>query len=574
MTTYTHQQLCRDIARLDTCPEDESEFARWCRASGHLDLLAENCDQDEFIIALYGPYAYLRSLFVDRSTLDGTTPDVLIKWQPPHSERLVSYSWIDPDGPVNLVREYSIEDRQFLLDAESPIFRRSIDGVNDQYSLFWEPKQEYLHAIDAHWRPERKAYSKIDKQGDWLDLICVTVPDIDEDDGITLVSFQRDALDQYLAIRDMVIVQMFDFTLYRKPFSVNASWHDSEWSPLQQPGRFLFRQQTGSDVVGTRGVQIVPPKLTRLVAEQRIRDGNRWPEPDEFVEFIVHDFRNKEVRSVSTNPVSTTTYFDTIDNNLPFETSPAFFGPEVLSRYKADHDKYRMLDSHIFCRNAWDLRYHVNDANQISAYICDLRNLPTKEQLYWKSFNEEPKAGLSENAITTDFLGKWLSEDEPLPALKHILQTWHERQVPWWRLIDQPALDRITVPVGESRDEWQDAILVLCRTVVDGFDVKHLRKEAETRDVDVEANLRSLGLLRQIVGKSENAQPDETLPALHDLQRLRSAGGKTHAVPQGGLSVAQKVKTTHGTFRAHFEDICVQLANDLLLIKEVLANSK
>ena len=574
MTTHTHRQLCSDIARLDTCPEDESEFARWCRASGHLELLARNCDQDEIIIAAYGPYTYLRSLFVDRTTIDSTTPDTLLEWQPHPSERLVSYSWVHPDGPVSLAREYSAADQQFLLDAESPIFWRTIDGVNDQHSSSWEPRQEYLHAVDAHWRPDQKAYSKIDKQGDWLDLICVTVPKFDEVDGITLISFQRDALDQYLAIRDMVVVQMFDFTLYRKPFGTNSSWGNSERSPLQRSEQIHFRQQIGTGIVGTRGVQIIPPKLTRRAAEQRIRDSISWPEPNEFVEFIIWDIRHGGVRSVSSDPASTTTYFDMQDNDLPLEMSPAFFRPDVLSKYRADQDKYRMTDNYVSCRNAWDLRYRVNDANQISAYICDLRNLPINEQLYWKSSNEEPKAGLSQNTITTDFRGEWLSKDEPLPALKHILRTWHGRQTPWWKLVDQSALDRITVPVSESRDEWQYAILALCRTVVDGFVGKHLRKEAEARDGDVEANLKSLGLLRQLAGKSENAQPDKTLLALHELQRLRSKGGKTHAVSQGGSSLAQEVKVTHGTFRAHFEDLCVRLANDLLLIEEMLANSK
>lgn len=574
MTTYRHQQLCDDIARLDTCPEDENEFARWCRASGHLELLAENCDQDELIIAMRGPYSYLRSLFVDRTTLEGTTPDALIKWQPRRDEGLMAYSAIYPSGAVNLVREYSREARQFLLGAESPVFRRSIEGVSDEYGQSWEPRQEYLHVINAHWRPERKAYSKIDKQGDWLDLICITTPKFDEVDGITLVSFQRDALDQYLAIRDMVVVQMLDFTLYRKPFSKNASWHINELSPLRQPRQFLFRQRTGSGVVRTRGVQIVPPRLTRPAAEQQIRDDNFWSEPNEFVEFIVHDFRNEEVCSVSTNPASTTTDFDAKGNNLPFEISPAFFDPEVLSRYKADQDKYRIVDNCIYCRSVWDLQYHVNDANQISVYICDLRNLPVREQRYWQSFNEKPKAGLSENAITTDFLGKWLSEDEPLPALKHILQTWHGRQVPWWRLIDQSALNRITVPVSESPDEWQNSILILCATIVDGFEVKHLRKEIKARGGDAQDNLRSLGLLRLLTGKSENAQPDKTLLALHELQRLRSKGGKTHAVSQGGSSLAQEVKVTHGTFRAHFEDLCTRLADDLLLIQRVLTDNE
>ena len=246
MTTHAHQQLCSDIARLDTCPEDENEFARWCRASGHLELLARNCGQDELIIAAYGPYTYLRSLFVNRTTIDSTSPDTLLEWQPHLSERLVSYSWVHPDGPASLAREYSAEDQQFLSDAESPIFWRTIDGVNDQYSSSWEPRQEYLHAVDAHWRPDRKAYSKIDRSGDWLDLICVTAPKFDEVDGITLVSFQRDALDQYLAIRDMVVVQMFDFTLYRKPFGTNSSWDVIVNAVLcNGPNRFSFGNKQG-----------------------------------------------------------------------------------------------------------------------------------------------------------------------------------------------------------------------------------------------------------------------------------------------------------------------------------------
>ena len=574
MTTYRHQQLCDDIARLDTCPEDENEFARWCRASGHLELLARNCDQDELIIAAYGPYTYLRSLFVNRTTIDSTSPDTLLEWQPHLSERLVSYSWVHPDGPVSLAREYSVEDQQFLLNAESPIFWRTIDGVNDQDSSSWEPRQEYLHAVDAHWRPDQKAYSKIDKQGDWLDLICVTVPKLDEVDGVTLISFQRDALDQYLAIRDMVIVQMFDFTLYRKPFGTNSSWSNSERSPLQRSEQIHFRQQIGTGIVGTRGVQIIPPKLTRRAAEQRIRDSISWSGSNEFVEFIILDFRHGDVRSVSSDPASTTTYFDAKDNDLPFETSPSFFGPDVLSKFKGDQDKYRMTDNYISCRNAWGLRYHVNDADQVSVYIYELCKLPINEQRYWQSFNEKPKAGLSENAITTDFLGEWLSEDEPLPALKYILRTWHERQTPWWRLKDQSGLDRITVPVSNSRDEWQNSILILCATIVDGFEVKYLKKEIKVRGDDVQDDLRSLGLLRLLTGKSENAQPDKTLLALHELQRLRSKGGKTHAVSQGGSSLAQEVKVTHGTFRAHFEDLCTRLADDLLLIQRVLTDNE
>jgi hypothetical protein len=43
----------------------------------------------------------------------------------------------------------------------------------------------------------------------------------------------------------------------------------------------------------------------------------------------------------------------------------------------------------IDCRGGWSLRdFDTNEAGQVHAYICDLRNLPYQEQLYWKSFNE------------------------------------------------------------------------------------------------------------------------------------------------------------------------------------------
>ena len=148
------------------------------------------------------------------------------------------------------------------------------------------------------------------------------------------------------------------------------------------------------------------------------------------------------------------------------------------------------------------------------------------------------------------------------------------RQTPWWKLVDQFALDHITVPVSESPDEWQNSIFVLCATIVDGFEVKHLRKEIKARGGDAQDNLGSLGLLRLLTGKPENAQPDKTLLALHELQRLRSKGGKTHAVSQGGSSLAQEVKVTHGTFRAHFEYLCTRLTDDLLLIQRVLTDNE
>ena len=51
--------------------------------------------------------------------------------------------------------------------------------------------------------------------------------------------------------------------------------------------------------------------------------------------------------------------------------------------------------------------YDVNEAGQVHAYISDLQALPNQEQVYWQSFNEEPKAKISERAFKNDFEGEW-----------------------------------------------------------------------------------------------------------------------------------------------------------------------
>ena len=62
-----------------------------------------------------------------------------------------------------------------------------------------------------------------------------------------------------------------------------------------------------------------------------------------YVKFLAHDWRNRRITKISTDPNATTNYFVAHENSLPFETSPAFFRPEVLLKYKADQDKYARL---------------------------------------------------------------------------------------------------------------------------------------------------------------------------------------------------------------------------------------
>ena len=139
---------------------------------------------------------------------------------------------------------------------------------------------------------------------------------------------------------------------------------------------------------------------------------------------------------ISTDPLATCSYFDMGEDylNRPHELSVACFNPEVVLKYKMNSDKYVVDEHNITCKESWYLRdIDVNDAGQVNVCICDLRELPYAEQLYWKSFNEEPKwssddletpfRGISQSFVKRMFFNM-LQESSALSKIKQILFKW------------------------------------------------------------------------------------------------------------------------------------------------------
>jgi hypothetical protein len=207
-----------------------------------------------------------------------------------------------------------------------------------------------------------------------------------------------------------------------------------------------------------RGCQIIHTPLTK--ADLLDRFNGKGTPPRAYESFIAHDFKNGLVREISTAPGATANYFTNSD--LPFETSPAFFRPEVLSKYKADSEKYSLEGGSISCRGTWHLEtFDLNDAGQVHTYIVYLRNLPHEEQLHWKAYNEPPKAPLSKRAIKTDFEGDWDIEYDSLPSLKQRLTDIQERGEPWWTLRSEDLPARVQYPATTSPDEWANELMNL-----------------------------------------------------------------------------------------------------------------
>ena len=300
----------------------------------------------------------------------------------------------------------------------------------------------------------------------------------------------------------------------------------------------------------------------------------RWKrEGRQYVSFLTHDWRNDKIEEVSTDPESTTNFFDFESNSLPLEVSPAFFRAEVLSKYKADRDKYTIHEAtrYITCRGAWELKsYDINEAGQVHAYICDLRHLPYQEQLHWKSHNEKPKGSISKRAYENDIRGTWSSHITALERVLHTLQRWVEQSPDWWRIRDEALLFRVNTPVASSKDEWGQAFLDLSKVVIEGFQTRPIRALLRHENVAFDKEDRTLSLLEKLLASRNAASGGITeLTGLRAAQQIRS----TIHSHSGGTEADEIVRTAlmeHSTYRAHFEHICNQIATELGAIEKAL----
>ncbi|MDG4879223.1 hypothetical protein P9273_29530 [Mesorhizobium sp. WSM4935] len=566
MTSYAHKTIAETILAADRVPDDAGAFDKWIRAGRHLDDLQANARSDELIIYASGPYSFVYSIAVPADALAADGPEALLHWDANPYTSIASYA--SGGGRDTMWIERENHRGSPALDAGIDlIFGRTFEGWSGPGRTYFEANQEYTHLSGIHWRSERSAYCRFDRNGDLADIVSITVEHKKRND-LSLVTFSWSDLEEYLAIAGYVLVRMFDFTLLR--YGGFSGWSDGPEEVVRVSDDFLYRQKAQAGAAYTRGVQIIRPRDARTVSENV---SGRWFGSSErdYVSFIAQDWRNNKIAEISTDPAATTNYFEAGGNDMPYELSPAFFRPEVLSKYKTDREKYTVHERDIDCRTSWTLRgYDVNDAGQVFAYICYLRNLPFNEQLHWKSFNEPPKASISERAYINDFKGEYVTFRHPRAETLSILARWRESEVGWWTLRDEDLLDRANPPISSSKDEWAEAIMDLSKLVVEGFDTKSLRSALDKVSEPYTREEKSIALLEKLVALKSPDGGSVLLEGLRAVQYIRSKV-KGHSGSSEGKAIVQDVLTQHGTYAEHFKQLCALIVYDLRRIESALS---
>lgn len=553
MTSFAHKKIAAHILSIDKMPGDAAALRNWVGAEQHLRLLNQNIPPDELIIYCSGPYTFVHSVVVPNELLDIFPKEELLQWS---CNPFTSYaSYLSGSEGMWIEIEDGHRGCEALDRGKDLIFGREFEGWSGGGRNYFEVRQEYTHLCGIHWRPEHSAYCKYDGNGDLRHVVSITGR---EDQDVSLVTFTWEELQEYLAVSGQSLVRMFDFTLL--DHSTFTSWPDGDEVIAGIGPDLLFRQKRAYALGYTRGVQIIRSALLPEDAAQKITDGWRGRKNEQHVEFIAQDFRNRRITKMSTDPVATANYFNAEGNDKPFELSPAFFRPEVLSKYKTDREKYTIGERSISCRSAWYLKgYDVNEAGQVHAYICDLRGLPYSEKLHWLSFNEEPKAGISKRAVINDFEGKFVDFMHPRQEVISIAQRWSERPVSWWQLRNRELMDRANVPLTSSTDEWATAFMDLSKIVVEGFQTRAIKEKLLSRDIVFDEKEQSIALLERLLSASNYPA---RLEGLRTVQKIRSkvAG---HSGGREAQKIAHEAIAEHSSYSEHFSDVCRLVAKEL-----------
>ena len=564
MPSPGHRRLFSVVTSLSAVPNDESTYGNWIEAKPHLELLRRDAQGQELVVYAASNHVFVHAVLVRNDLLAPLPRDHFLQWDGNPYSSPAGYDYREPNGGIEIVRGFKQLGRPILDGATPLVYCRNSHGLGEA-ALDVEILQEFVHVSELHRSRSGRDYQRRDENGDVRSFVSVTK--MVDDPWTTLVTMDRSILDEYMAVRGMSIVRMFDFNLYDiKKFN---GW------PARTPERFRLESKfignrTVFDGYGgfTRGTQILEPQESHEDLQRAIRTrfSGRAEEP---TEFRVLDLRHGRVTLVSTASDATTNYFEQ-KVGVPFEISPAFFRPEVLQKYKSDSDKYTVQNRLIRCRDTWELPYGVNDAHQVHAYIKDLRYIPAQERLYWKSFNVDPDGGISRRVWETDIEGKFV-DPESLERVTHKLRDWRQRGVEWWHLNDDDLLDSVNVPWTTSRDDWAREFLNLARLLVDGFDMRYLRGVADERGITYDDSTRSLQLLQEIVEAQDrhSSGQDPKIDAIRTVQRVRS---KTAAHRWGteAKQLAEDAIETHDSFAAHFQHICERVADELEHIDGVL----
>jgi hypothetical protein len=266
--------------------EDSVEFLKENGASEWIVIYASlSC---VFIHAVFAPLKHLNP--ADHVELRGANVHLGSSWMIEHAS-----GGGEPDR-VYLASPLHGQGKS-LSDGEKLIFLRSFAGSSRSH---FELSQKLVHALDVHYVDDRKAFCRLDENGDIFDVIKI-IEERKEDwiESITVIAVRTKDFLEYMRLSDMGMVVFFDFT--RTNRSGFSGWNEQERFDRKTPDLFYDGGVMPGHASYAAGRQIVRPVITK---EDIVREHMEARDPSnrQYAVFKAINLKNKERIKVSCNP--------------------------------------------------------------------------------------------------------------------------------------------------------------------------------------------------------------------------------------------------------------------------------
>lgn len=433
------------------------------------------------------------------------------------------------------------------------VYFRTFSGIKPEYI---EISEEFRHYHNLYFDSSANKYIKIDNNGDEEDIVLIE-PD-------NTVKIKLKAIKQFLAIKEMSLLFLFDCSLYSKK-SLDELGITKTYTTTAKEDNLTYsyaytdvdwrceNYKSFSSIIGKK-----------LITGYPIEKCGIWPYNEEeneiFDDFIIGVNEYGEEITCTSNPEELSDYFGK-NPKSPHYLTPVYFQREVLNKYYNEPNKYDVRDGYLSCGSLWGLRLDNNKKDHIMVFLGDLgRDLSHKERLYWKSFNIQPDGkGISEVCWKRSFEAKFCDPQCSDLKFKYLFQnfnlSWNEKYS--WDLFlplnkdDEYHYQTLHIP-SNNQSEFDEQVRGLVKIIIDSINEKKLD---ELNTVEIKG---SINKLEYFLKANDIDNYKVYIDFLRNLQTLRSTS-IAHRKGKNYENIADVFGVKENSYVDVFEDILNQI---------------
>lgn len=453
---------------------------------------------------------------------------------------------ISYDAEVKVTTYYSNPDEGFL----RLVLNRDFHGKRSDYI---EILEEFRLFFNLYYDARTESYISFDDSGDEIEVIKVTSNE---------VRIRRRFLYSFMAAKQMNLLLYFELTKhfrYRQNFSCD-----------QRSDTLNYTIYSG-DSYSSGFVSFSRILGKKLITCEPVEKCGVWPfERDkEYQDFIIGGDED-DPQKFTCNPDMLANYFG-LNPESPHYLTPVFFRSEVMQKYYGSSE-YEIRDSYLQRIGSWGLRFDNNSSGYISVFLGDLgRDLPEKEQVYWKSFNLIPDGRkISKTNFERSFMGSFYGPENPEHKFKQKyeeIQDYWKKKYGWPLFLPLHERDRhffasLRSMLTNEQAEFDSQVLALTKVTVDSINIKSLRSHLNISD----PNIKSISLMEEMLRQLGSEQLENLIPLLRGIQSIRSTG-VAHRKGTEYEKIIVKLNLNAEDYRSDFDKLLLEM---VYLFDEIL----